>query len=131
MEADPGGRRVQRTTIPRVGTDRRSASSMSQGSVRSAGPLTDSSVSGCNQRAATVPIRRAIPTDLTVCELEVTRKPAMWWSTAISWSMISEVLKSLIVRGRSDGGVVQGLGQALMEHQVYDRQSGQPCCRAA
>src|SRR5437870_13034545 len=31
----------------------------------------------------------------------------------------------MIVRGQIHGGVVQGLGQALLEHQVYDRQSGQ------
>jgi carbon-monoxide dehydrogenase large subunit len=31
----------------------------------------------------------------------------------------------MIVRGQQMGGVVQGIGQALMEHQVYDRGSGQ------
>src|SRR5262249_6263110 len=31
----------------------------------------------------------------------------------------------MTVRGKLQGGVVQGLGQALLEHQVYDRQSGQ------
>ena len=31
----------------------------------------------------------------------------------------------MIVRGQQMGGVVQGIGQALMEHQVYDRDSGQ------
>src|SRR5262249_36359311 len=35
------------------------------------------------------------------------------------------VLNPMIVRGQIHGGVVQGLGQALLEHQVYDRQSGQ------
>jgi carbon-monoxide dehydrogenase large subunit len=33
--------------------------------------------------------------------------------------------RGAIVRGQIHGGVVQGLGQALLEHQVYDRQSGQ------
>jgi carbon-monoxide dehydrogenase large subunit len=31
----------------------------------------------------------------------------------------------MIVKGQQQGGVVQGIGQALMEHQVYDRTSGQ------
>jgi aerobic carbon-monoxide dehydrogenase large subunit len=31
----------------------------------------------------------------------------------------------MIVRGQIQGGVIQGIGQALIEHQVYDRQSGQ------
>jgi carbon-monoxide dehydrogenase large subunit len=35
------------------------------------------------------------------------------------------VFNPLIVRGQIHGGVVQGLGQALMEHAIYDRQSGQ------
>jgi carbon-monoxide dehydrogenase large subunit len=32
----------------------------------------------------------------------------------------------MIVRGQLDGGAVQGIGQALCEHLVYDRESGQP-----
>jgi carbon-monoxide dehydrogenase large subunit len=35
------------------------------------------------------------------------------------------VLNPLIVRGQIHGGVVQGIGQALVEQQVYDRSSGQ------
>jgi aerobic carbon-monoxide dehydrogenase large subunit len=35
------------------------------------------------------------------------------------------VLNPLIVRGQIHGGVVQGIGQALNEQQVYDRGSGQ------
>jgi aerobic carbon-monoxide dehydrogenase large subunit len=38
---------------------------------------------------------------------------------------LGRVLNPMIVRGQIHGGVIQGLGQALMEHQVYDRQSGQ------
>src|SRR5262249_50126475 len=38
---------------------------------------------------------------------------------------LGRVLNPMMVRGQSHGGVVQGLGQALLEHRVYDRQSGQ------
>jgi carbon-monoxide dehydrogenase large subunit len=31
----------------------------------------------------------------------------------------------MIVRGQIHGGVIQGVGQALLEHQIYDPQSGQ------
>ena len=31
----------------------------------------------------------------------------------------------MIVEGQVHGGLVQGIGQALMEHCVYDRESGQ------
>jgi carbon-monoxide dehydrogenase large subunit len=38
---------------------------------------------------------------------------------------LGRVLNPMIVRGQIHGGVAQGIGQALLEHQVYDRQSGQ------
>ena len=39
---------------------------------------------------------------------------------------VGRVVNPMIVRGQLDGGIVQGLGQALMEHMVYDPDSGQP-----
>jgi aerobic carbon-monoxide dehydrogenase large subunit len=39
---------------------------------------------------------------------------------------IGRVVNPMIVRGQLDGGAVQGIGQALMEHMAYDRESGQP-----
>ena len=38
---------------------------------------------------------------------------------------LGRIINPMIVRGQQMGGVVQGIGQALMEHQVYDRGSGQ------
>jgi aerobic carbon-monoxide dehydrogenase large subunit len=38
---------------------------------------------------------------------------------------LGRVLNPMIVRGQIHGGVAQGIGQALLEHQVYDRESGQ------
>ena len=34
-------------------------------------------------------------------------------------------LDEVIVEGQVQGGIAQGVGQALLEHAVYDRQSGQ------
>jgi carbon-monoxide dehydrogenase large subunit len=39
---------------------------------------------------------------------------------------VGRVVNPLIVRGQLDGGAVQGIGQALCEHMVYDRETGQP-----
>jgi len=39
---------------------------------------------------------------------------------------VGRVVNPMIVRGQLDGGAVQGIGQALMEHMVYDGASGQP-----
>ena len=39
---------------------------------------------------------------------------------------VGRVVNPMIVRGQLDGGAVQGIGQALCEHMVYDADSGQP-----
>jgi carbon-monoxide dehydrogenase large subunit len=38
---------------------------------------------------------------------------------------VGRVVNPMIVRGQLDGGAVQGIGQALGEHMLYDRDSGQ------
>ena len=38
---------------------------------------------------------------------------------------VGRVINPMIVRGQVDGGAVQGLGQALCEHLIYDRETGQ------
>ncbi len=39
---------------------------------------------------------------------------------------VGRVVNPMIVRGQLDGGAVQGIGQALYERVVYDRETGQP-----
>jgi carbon-monoxide dehydrogenase large subunit len=39
---------------------------------------------------------------------------------------VGRVVNPMIVRGQLDGGAIQGIGQALFEHLVYDRETGQP-----
>ena len=39
---------------------------------------------------------------------------------------VGRVVNPMIVRGQLDGGAVQGIGQALCEHLVYDLETGQP-----
>jgi carbon-monoxide dehydrogenase large subunit len=39
---------------------------------------------------------------------------------------VGRVVNPMIVRGQLDGGAVQGIGQALLEQVVYDRETGQP-----
>jgi carbon-monoxide dehydrogenase large subunit len=43
-----------------------------------------------------------------------------------SVSDVGRVINPMIVRGQLDGGAVQGMGQALQEVFVYDRETGQP-----
>jgi carbon-monoxide dehydrogenase large subunit len=43
-----------------------------------------------------------------------------------SMNDVGRVINPLIVMGQLDGGAVQGIGQALCEHVVYDSETGQP-----
>ena len=42
-----------------------------------------------------------------------------------SMNDVGRVINPMIVRGQLDGGAVQGIGQALCEHLMYDRETGQ------
>ena len=67
------------------------------------------------------------PNGCHVSEVEV--DPATGTVEVVRYSSVNDigrVVNHAIVRGQLDGGAVQGIGQALMEHMVYDRESGQP-----
>jgi carbon-monoxide dehydrogenase large subunit len=67
------------------------------------------------------------PNGCHVCEVEI--DPATGVVQVVRYASLSDVgrvVNPMIVRGQLDGGAVQGIGQALCEHMVYDRASGQP-----
>jgi carbon-monoxide dehydrogenase large subunit len=62
-----------------------------------------------------------------VSEVEI--DPATGEVQVVAYSSVNDVgrvVNPMIVRGQLDGGAVQGIGQALSEHMVYDRDTGQP-----
>lgn len=66
------------------------------------------------------------PNGCHVCEVEV--DPDTGEVEVVAYSSVNDVgrvVNPMIVRGQLDGGAVQGLGQALCERVVYDRESGQ------
>jgi carbon-monoxide dehydrogenase large subunit len=66
------------------------------------------------------------PNGCHVCEVEVdpdTGAIEVTRFTAVD--DVGRVVNPLIVHGQAEGAIVQGLGQALMEHAVYDRAGGQ------
>jgi len=66
------------------------------------------------------------PNGCHVCEVEI--DPDTGRVEVVAYSSVNDVgrvINPMIVRGQLDGGVVQGLGQALCEHLQYDRESGQ------
>ncbi len=67
------------------------------------------------------------PNGCHVCEVEIDR--ATGHIDVVAYSSVNDVgrvVNPMIVRGQLDGGAVQGLGQALQEQVVYDRETGQP-----
>jgi carbon-monoxide dehydrogenase large subunit len=66
------------------------------------------------------------PNACHVCEVEVDRETGAVEIVAYaSVNDIGRVVSPVIVRGQIEGGAVQGIGQALSEHVVYDKESGQ------
>jgi aerobic carbon-monoxide dehydrogenase large subunit len=66
------------------------------------------------------------PNGCHVSEVEI--DPQTGELEVLAYSSVSDVgrvINPLIVRGQLDGGIVQGLGQALNEALVYDRETGQ------
>lgn len=66
------------------------------------------------------------PNGCHVCEVEL--NPNTGEVQVVSYTSMNDVgrvINPTIVRGQLDGGAVQGLGQALCEQVVYDRETGQ------
>lgn len=67
------------------------------------------------------------PNGCHISEVEI--DPATGVVQVVKYSSVNDigrVVNPMIVRGQLDGGAVQGIGQALCEHMVYDADSGQP-----
>jgi carbon-monoxide dehydrogenase large subunit len=67
------------------------------------------------------------PNACHICEVEIDPDTGAveidrYWSV----NDVGRVVNPLIVIGQLEGGAVQGIGQALCEQVVYDRESGQP-----
>ena len=66
------------------------------------------------------------PNGCHICEVEIDPETGM--TNVVSYHVLDDfgrVINPMLVRGQVHGGVAQGLGQALLEHCVYDAESGQ------
>jgi carbon-monoxide dehydrogenase large subunit len=66
------------------------------------------------------------PNGCHVCEVEI--DPETGEVQVVEYASVNDVgrvVNPMIVRGQLDGGAVQGIGQALCEHFIYDPDSGQ------
>jgi carbon-monoxide dehydrogenase large subunit len=66
------------------------------------------------------------PNGAHVCEVEVDPETgAVTLDRYVVVDDVGRVINPLICEGQIQGGLAQGIGQALLEHVAYDRESGQ------
>ena len=81
---------------------------------------------GLDEKAYHDPSNLNYPAGAFVCEVEV--DPPTGVTEIVQFTAVDDfgnVINPMIVEGQVHGGVIHGLGQALLEHVVYDPDSGQ------
>jgi carbon-monoxide dehydrogenase large subunit len=81
---------------------------------------------GLNETAFYDPTNFTFPAGTYICEVEV--DPATGVVRIDRFTAVDDfgtIINPMIVEGQVHGGLAQGIGQALMEHCVYDKESGQ------
>ena len=127
MEADAADIEFKDGRYRVVGTDKAIAiADVAKAAYAPMGPVTEKFGVGLEATGSYSANPPSHPNGAHVCELDV--DPETGEVVVDRYFVVDDlgrVLNPLIVRGQIHGGVVQGLGQALLEHQVYDRESGQ------
>ena len=81
---------------------------------------------GLNETAFYDPTNFTFPAGTYICEVEV--DPATGFTRVDRFTAVDDfgtIINPMIVEGQVHGGLVQGIGQALLENCVYDPESGQ------
>jgi carbon-monoxide dehydrogenase large subunit len=89
-------------------------------------PLPAGIEPGLVENASFSPLQETFPNGTHVCEVEV--DPQTGGVTPVAYVVVDDVgteINPLTLEGQVVGGIVQGLGQILMERIVYDPESGQ------
>jgi carbon-monoxide dehydrogenase large subunit len=127
MEADAADLEFKDGQYRVVGTDKAMALvDVAKAAYAPMGPLTKKFGVGLEATGSFSAEPPSHPNGSHVCELEV--DPDTGEVSIDRYFVVDDlgrVLNPMIVRGQIHGGVIQGIGQALIEHQIYDRQSGQ------
>ena len=81
---------------------------------------------GLSEKAFYDPTNFTYPAGTHLCEVEVDPETGATEITQfIAVDDFGNVINPMIVEGQVHGGLAQGIGQALLEHGVYDKHSGQ------
>ena len=109
-----------------AGTDRRIALTDVAKAVVPAGRLPPGLEGGLYETGTFAPDDNTYPNGSHVCEVEI--DPDTGALEIVRYVVVDDVgtvVNPIGLKGQIHGGVAQGLGQALMEQVVYDRESGQ------
>ena len=76
--------------------------------------------------ATQTPSTPSWPNGAQACEVEIDPETGeVELASIASCDDVGRIINRMIVEGQIHGGIAQGVGQALYEHAVYDRESGQ------
>src|SRR3546814_3209615 len=86
---------------------------------------------GFDETAFYDPLNFTYPAGTHIAEVEI--DPDTGVTTIVDWVAVDDfgkLINPMIVEGQVHGGIAQGVGQALLEACVYDKDSGQQIGRA-
>ena len=78
---------------------------------------------GLKEGAFYDPTNFTFPAGCHICEVEI--EPDTGEVAIVSWTAVDDfgtIINPMIVEGQVHGGIAQGIGQALLEHAVYDKE---------
>jgi len=126
LEADAGDIEFKDGTFKVAGTDKAiPLTEVAKASFAPMGPMTKFGI-GLEGSGSHSPEPPSHPNGAHAVEVEI--DPETGEVTVDRYVMVDDlgqVLNPMIVNGQQHGGVAQGIGQALYEHAVYDRESAQ------
>jgi carbon-monoxide dehydrogenase large subunit len=81
---------------------------------------------GLKETAFYDPLNFTFPAGCHICEVEIDRETGH--IRIVNFTAVDDfgtVINPMIVEGQMHGGIAQGIGQAMLEHGIYDRETGQ------
>ncbi|MGC2082379.1 MAG: xanthine dehydrogenase family protein molybdopterin-binding subunit [Bradyrhizobium sp.] len=126
LEASEGDIVIENGEFKVTGTDKSIAFPMVALAAYTAHNLPDGMEPGLKESAFYDPTNFTFPAGSYICELEVDAKTGKTsFINFVAADDFGRLINPMIVEGQVHGGLVQGIGQALLEHAVYDG-NGQP-----